>query len=599
MTQLRFDLPYSLPCLLAGAALLPACIVTDPSDAATDTEASGTETGDVDGGSDTADSTGGTPGDCTPLTQADVETDATLDAGCYTVSQLLSVTHRLDIQGGAEMYFDAASGLFVGNGGVLSAIGTAEAPVVMTGSTAEGWQGIQFLGSASSDNRLEFTQIDGTGATAVEVGGTSRLTVQSSEVSGAPTYGIFAASGAELTVAGSTFTGNGVPLAVALDGVTRIGADNVFDGNDEQVVEVEGGTLAEPARWVSPGVPLRMTTHVRIEGALVLDPGVEIEMPQEGQFTVETSGSLSVQGTTEAPVTFRGVQDERGYWRGISVESKASANVMTGCVLENGGSDGWNGSPFSTAMVYLPAESKLVMSGCTLRGSDGAALASFGGADIKGFENNTLEGNRSTLQLGPDMVHHIGEGNTFTGNDEAYIRVGRSTAGDPAIAEPATWRTIDVPYRVIARFFVESAWTIAAGATVEVVQDTAIFVESSGSLSAIGAPDSPIIIRGSEALPGYWKGIEIESVSANNVMQYVELSNAGSEGFNGAADSDGSVYLAGGTLALSDATVSDSGGYGIVVGGDGQLQGCANVTFTNNTKGEVYVWDESASSACP
>jgi hypothetical protein len=598
MTNLRLDLLRSLAPALLGASLLPACVVVDdPTGGDTDGDTDGT--GGSGDGSDGADSSGGVPGDCAQLGQDDLAGNTTLPAGCYAVSQLLSVESRLDLEPGVEMYFAANAGLMVGGSGVLSAIGTVDLPVVMTGSAAGGWAGLRFLGAASSDNRLEQVQLDGAADIGVDVSLSSRLTVSASEVSGAPGFGLVAQAGSEVTVEGSTFAANGIPIATSIDGVVGIGSDNVFDANDEQIIQVEGGSLADTVQWASPGVPLRFTSSVTVQAALTLDAGVEIEMPMDSQFVVVTTGSISAAGRPDAPVTWRGVHNERGFWRGLSVESKATANAISGCVIENGGSDGWNGSPDSVGMVWLPDEAKLVLSGCTLRGSDGPALTSFGGADMTGFADNVIEDNQGTLRVSPAMGHMIEASNTFVGNDEQYIRIGRANANNDRVEGNSTWQALSIPYRVMDRFFVSGAWTIAAGTTVEVVQDRQIIVEDTGSVHAVGTADAPILLQGAEQLAGYWMGLQIDSVSASNEMQFVELRHAGSDGFNGAADSDGAVYLAGGSLMLTDSTIADSGGYGIVVWDDGQLLGCGNVTFSNNVKGDTFVrTNNGATSAC-
>ena len=78
--------------------------------------------------------------------------------------------------------------------------------------------------------------------------------------------------------------------------------------------------------------------------------------------------------------------------------------------------------------------------------------------------------------------------------------------------------------------------------------------------------------------------------------------HAGSEGFNGSADSDGALFIGGyggdGSLSLRNSRVELSGGYGAVVWDDSQLLGCEGMTFADNDKADVYVNANGASSAC-
>nr|MCH9688666.1 right-handed parallel beta-helix repeat-containing protein [Deltaproteobacteria bacterium] len=410
---------------IGALLLLTGCTLPDLGDATTD----GTDGNDT-GASDGADSTGGVPGDCAPLEQTDIDTDATLPAGCYEVSTLLFLESRLELSPDAQLYFGANTGLQVFGSGVLVAVGTVDAPVLMTSAQGQGWSGIQLSGAASSENQLDWVRIEDAAADAVALDPSSRLQVSNSEISGAGGFGFTASPGAEFTLATTVIEDCAVPVAVGLDGVEGIAADNTLTTNTEAVVQVEGGTLADDAQWIDPGVPLQLTGNAFIEGALGVGPGLEIEMPQDAEFSVATAGSLTAEGTAEAPIVLRGIQDERGYWQGISFASNDSANILRHCEVANGGSDGWNGSGESVAAVWLAEQSRLEMSDSTIRASDGAALTSFGGANMTGFANNRIEDNRQTIKVSPNMIDEIEASNTFVDNDEAYVRVGRPGANN-------------------------------------------------------------------------------------------------------------------------------------------------------------------------
>lgn len=585
--------------LLALPALcttfVPGCPFDGLPQSSTDTDGTATDgTGDPDATAG-ADSTG-IPGDCAPLGPDDVSTDTTLPAGCYWVSTFLTLEHRLELEPGVEIVFDPMAGLAVVGAGTISAQGTDQAPIFMTPSSDQGWLGLQWIGSTSSDNRLEHVRLEAPADVGIELTAASRLAVSDCEIVDAPGVGLHADPGAQLTVSATSFEGGGIPLSVGIDAVAGIASDNTFTGNAEPFVQVAGGTLSDDAQWAAPGIPLRLTGNADVESALTLSPGLTIEMAQDTEFVVHTAGSLNAEGTADAPITIRGIQDERGYWRGLSVESKASANVMRHCAIEHGGARGWSGSDESVATVWLPDQSKLVISDCTLRRSEGAALTSFGGADISGFANNTIEDNRQTIKVAPEMVDEIEASNTFVDNDEAYVRVGRPGGIDDTITTPATWHALEIPYRAIDRFFVAADWTIEAGATVEVIQDRQIVIEVGGSLHAVGTPNDPITFTGAEALPGHWKGLHVLSASANNELQHVVLSYGGSSPFNGNPDADGGLFVEG-TMRVSNSEIAESSGHGVVVWADGQLLGCTGMSFTNNAKLDVFVHPQGF-SAC-
>ncbi len=570
-----------------------------------DTDAGDTDAGDTDptGSSDPTDgSTGSTgeAGDCPTLTQADFAGDATFAAGCYEVPSVVVIDGRVEMEAGVEMYFGTLASVLVAGDGVIIATGTVDAPVLLTAAD-QSWGGIGMSGAASSENRLEGVALDGVDGDGIDVGGSSRLSVIDSTIRDNQGVGLVVGSGSEVIVQGSVFSGNDVPMHIGLEHVAGLSDDNTLTGNSDDHVLVDGGTLADDATWAPVGVPLRLEGSATFEGALELLAGLEIEFPLDGALRITTTGSIDAQGAPESPVTLRGIQNERGYWKGLSVESKATANALRHCVVENAGASRWNGASESVTGIWLPNQSKLIVSDSVLRGSGGSALGSQGGADISGFANNTIEDNASTLMVSPNMAADIEPSNTFTGNDDAFVRV-ESTAGHGSLEDAGTWDALDVPYRVLERMRVEAAWQLAAGAVVEVGQGVNIIVDEAGSVSAIGTADAPVRFVGAEAQRGYWQGLEIHSITASNEFDHAEFLHAGSDGFNGSADSDGALFIGGwggdGQVTVNNTRFELSGGHGVVVWNDSQLLGCSGVTFADNDKADVFVSTYGASSAC-
>lgn len=573
------------------------CVINPTFPSVDDTDGDSEGFDGSDGASDESEGADTTEGSaCTQLEQEDINGDTTLEAGCYEVEYVLMVSSTLELDPGVEIYFAPEAGLEIESGAVLSAIGTEDEPVLMTSLTDEGWPGITMEGAASSNNRLEYTTIENAVDTAVRLEGMSRLTIDHSEIRNAASYGVWASFEAEVTVSASAFIDNGVPIHVPLLGVALIGIDNVLETNDEAVVEVNGGGLHVAATWSDVGVPLRVDGDVLIAAPLVIEPGVEVHMPQKGRFTIDEEGSLTAQGTAQDPIHFRGIEPERGYWLGIGFESKSASNVMSHCTIEHGGGDHWTPSPNTEGMIWLEDGAKLTMTDCTLSKAKGATvLANEDDVDLTDFANNTITDNAMPMWLAADGPQQLGPGNSFVGNEQDHVLIGVNLG--PKIEQPATWQALDVPYRVAYRFDVEAAWTIAPGTTIELMQDVFVTVDDGGSINAVGTPDAPIVFRGAEALPGFWRGLEILTLSANNVFDHVQVMHGGSDGHAGSSDSDGILFLEHASLTLRNSTISQSGGWGIAVFNDGQLLDCSNVTFTDNTKGPQYV-QGSGASAC-
>ncbi len=597
----RFALPRGLVLPLTLSMLATACDSAEGEDSDTDagaTDPSGAT--EPSGETDPPEGSSGELGDCPTLGQSDFMGDTTIAAGCYEVPSAIAIDGRVELEAGVQMHFGPLSTLLVGNGGQLIATGSTDAPVVLT-AREQNWGGIDVFGAASSSNRLEGVELDAVDGIAVEVSGGSRLAVVGSTIRDNTGAGLVASSDSEVVVEGSTFSGNEVPMQLGLEHVEGLSDDNVLTGNTDDVVLVAGGTLAGDATWNPVGVPLRLQGDAWFDGALELRAGLVLEMPLDGALSISTSGSIHAEGVADSPVTLRGVENERGYWKGLSVASKASANALLYCVVENAGASQWNGASETVTGIWLPDQSKLEVANSVLRGSGGSALGSQGGGDISGFANNTIEDNVSTLMVSPDMAADIAGSNTFADNDDAFVRV-EYTAGFGDIEGNDTWAALEIPYRIKEAMSVNGQWVVEPGTTIEVAQDINIFIASRGSLNAVGTADDPVRFVGVEALRGYWKGIEFHSVTTDNVLEHAEVLHAGSEGFNGSRDSDGALFIGGfygdGSVTVNDTRIESSGGHGVVVWDDSQLLGCGGVTFADNEKADVFVSDSGASSAC-
>jgi len=586
---LGLTIPLSLLTALAfGCDLEPDTGAdTDTDGATSDTDETGPDPsggGETDGSDET-----GEQGDCAPLTQEDID-GGSVGPGCYDVQTFLVVMNDLEVLPDTQLRFSEFSGLSVFTGGSLTVDGGAPDSVVFE-ALGGPWQGIEFAGSASPDNRLDGVSISGTEGDAVTLSSGSTLAISNSEIAGNGGYGVMAEYDTTLSLASSIVTDNLAPIELEMQSVEGIAGDNMLTGNDEDAVFVRGGTLAEDATWQDPGVPYRFDGVANFDGALALSAGITIEMPLDHEIYVSETGSISALGTAEAPITLRGHEDQPGYWQGLGVFSRASANHLDYTIIENGGSDAWTGASETVASVYLGEDSKLVVSNSTLRGSGGAGLmAENADNDISGLANNTFEGNAYPLAVTPDAAKDLDDSNTFMGNDEELVMVWPWSFSEEGMLSSGAWMNPGIPYRVASYLGVVGDWEIGAGVEIQCAQDVEIHIEPDASVSAMGTADAPIRFVGADALGGYWMGIGIHSVSSANVFENVEVLHAGSSNFSGADDTDAAVYVGNpdgaGRIDFRATTIADTDGFGIVIADEGTVVGCGSVTFSGNTKGD-------------
>ena len=123
-----------------------------------------------------------------------------------------------------------------------------------------------------------------------------------------------------------------------------------------------------------------------------------------------------------------------------------------------------------------------------------------------------------------------------------------------------------------------TALTVEPGTVIEFAQGSFFDVELGGSLNAVGSSAAPIIFRGTEANRGWWIGLRFQSASSNNRLEHVVISDGGNASF-----SFGNVYVSsGGSVAIVDSTLSNSGNSALNLVAGATLGDFTNNTFSGN-----------------
>lgn len=579
---------YTLIPSLCAAALLvaPGCDVTPGLDSGTDTDAdtdgssgtnasmTGTGTAGETEGEDESGSTGG--GDCVSIEQADVEDDLTLPAGCYTVGVPLFLQGvTLTMEPGVDVTFASGVGLSLSGGSVLSAVGTPDDPVVLHGENDDpaNWSGLSFLDTPSSDNRLEYTMLEG--AASVSVSANARLAVVSSELRGSEDVGLEADDGAEITISGSTFANHDRPLSVGYSGAPGVAADNTFTDNEDEAVLVTGNSLTDAATWAALAVPWELENRVSLNAALTLEPGATVRVRQDQSIIVTTDGQLNAVGTAEAPITFTGAEPEVGYWVGIEFESNSSNNVLEHAVVEYAGGDDWYGGGDAAAALYVPAEGRLTVRNTTLRHSAWYGLLASNDAQLGDFSSVTFADSQRAMKIAIDLGGMIPADTGFENIAEPVVNVGFGNNDTMRTAQ--SWAALSIPWQATTRFSVETDWTLEAGLVFWGAQDSEFIIQEGGTLHVAGTPEDIVTLGSPEAVAGFWKGIEVESASAENLIENAVIEYGGSSGWYGGADREAAVYVdSDGILELDGVTIRESAGNGVL--NDGAIS-CSGMTF--------------------
>jgi len=316
------------------------------------------------------------PGECRETVAGEISTFTTWTNGpedCdYYVTgdaeqSFMLVTSRLQIEPGTVVVFADDVMVVVDYGGSIRAVGTDDAPVVLTGETEThgSWYGVCF--GQNAESRLEHVRLswagrvyDGTNSCRAAIGGLYRVAhapvhIRDTVVTGSLTNGLNG-HGLNLGEFGNnTFAGNegfGVVLAARdagkLDKASDLSGAGAGEVNGQPYVYI-GDDIVDARAHVLPNLsapyyigegptPFFSAVFVRGEASLDIEAGTEIVMGPGGGLHVYEGGVLNAVGTPGQRITFRGLVDEPGAWDSI-VLSDAGPSRISHADISWGGAD--------------------------------------------------------------------------------------------------------------------------------------------------------------------------------------------------------------------------------------------------------------------
>jgi hypothetical protein len=538
---------------------------------------------------------GGSPPIVCQTLQSSINTDTTLQAGCYLAESDVSVSGgaTLTINPGVTLRFEQGHDMTISSDGRLSAVGTALLPILFTGEEAiRGyWGGLLIYQSNSTVNQLDYVTIEYGGGyhdANLKLDGSAsspaRLNITNCTLRESETYG-FNFDGDTIIgeFSGNTITGNtlGAGLASA-DVVGYLNDTSTYAGNDEDVVAVRGSTVYSDQTWPGIDADYLITGDIGVSGALTIAPGARLVFQAGETMSVNASGTLVAVGTTDEPIVLSGNEQTRGYWGGLLFyQSNTTDNQLDHVTIEYGGGyydanlklDGSASSPV-----------RLNVTNCTLRESETYGFNFDGDTIIGEFSGNTITGN--TLGAGlasADVVGYLDDTSTYTGNDEDVVALRGST-----VYLDQTWAGIDADYLITGDIGVSGALTIEPGARLVFQAGETMSVNASGTLAAVGTVDNPIVFTGVEQTAGYWGGLLFyQSNSAGNQLDYVTIEYGGGY-YNANLKLDGSSSSPV-QLSVTNCTIRDSGTWGISLDADTSVNADLEAvnTFSGNASGNI------------
>jgi len=556
----------------------------------TTSDGSGSES-DSEGSSSSTTTSGGELGSCDPNASVDLEVKGAIKQdttwqGTVRVSGGVDVHDgaRLTILPGTAVVFDVGADLELGWNGqaaTLVAMGTAEAPIELCGRSPEAgsWRGVMIRKNVTSDSVVEHVKIrhaGSGGAPALELlTAISVRDVLVEAVGGAGVEAVdFVAGSARLSVAGAA----GAPVVTTGAGaITRLPLGGSLTGNGSDVVELRFTAIQANTTFHAPGVPYRQYGNMDVHSGaeVTFEAGVNYLVSVDNDLEFGWNGQAATvfaEGTAEQPVVFAGAIQEPGSWRGIMVRQNTTTNSRFNHVIVR---DSGGGSAYA-----MELRSKITLDQVRLEGNSRGIYVA--GQGLSGSTKDvTVTGTEGApLVLESEAIHQAPTGGSYVGNQRDEIEVkggGVKTSG--------TMAELGVPYLITGSIdvYAEAELTIEAGVVFVMGPDVDLEIGWNGQAAALiaqGTAEAPIVFRGRDPVPGWWRGLIIrQNTLSSSKLEHLEIGHAG--------------YNNGGNLVLYrplpvvSSRFHDSAGFGIKRSKDDVSDYLSGNTFANNASGNV------------
>lgn len=236
------------------------------------------------------------------------------------------------------------------DGGQITAVGTADARIVMEGLNhlAGYWRGIRV--AEGRESKFEYFDLKDAGQVcsslwcpdAALLLDDITVSFANSTVSNSYVHGLQISSDVLLTKfennrfynntwAGLVVNAKHIPTLDTASDYAGQGANN---GRPYVLVSSSDQKQGQEYRWKNLNAPYLLGSVYLDYGTVILEPGVEMVMASEGGLILEYA-ELKAIGTPDAPIIFRGLKPDAGYWEAI--EFRDSEGVFEHVQVSDGG----------------------------------------------------------------------------------------------------------------------------------------------------------------------------------------------------------------------------------------------------------------------
>jgi len=269
----------------------------------------------------------------------------------YIINCVYAVNGDLIIKPGVTIQFGTDGGLNVSTTGSLQVLGQENDQIVFTGEdkTPGSWKGI-FFKSNDIKNKIEYAKIEYAGGEAfnsnddkgaVIVWSSTHLNMNNTTITNSETYGFNASYGGdELVLENNTITNCNAPMLIEGAYPTTISGGS-YTGNTTDAIIVTSDQITGEHNWSKLNVPYHLPEGLQViaGGTLTIMPGVTMKYGLDALLNINEGASgpkpsLIAVGTAAEPITFTGINEVLGAWRGIYFDTPSPLNEIGFATIE-------------------------------------------------------------------------------------------------------------------------------------------------------------------------------------------------------------------------------------------------------------------------
>ncbi len=482
------------------------------------------------------------------------------------------------VQAGCEIKFQGNRRILVN--GILSANGTSASPIVFTSNQAipakGDWRFIYFDG-ADNGCILNYCEISYGGSSSGMIrvrNSTDNVLISNCNISNSAGYGIILNNNdANPSIMDCTIEDcDNYPIYTRADRVKDVTGNMTFTNNTPNAIYVRQMAVNTGA-WLNHSVPYIIGGNFRVNDLEILTLAAGCELRFNGTNTITVLGALLANGTSTDHILFTSNQTTpaKGDWNRIYFNDAESSSLLY-CDFNYGGSA-------SSTIDVRNSGTNVSISNCSIINSGGFGILGRNGSLTYISDCSLQNCNDYPISSLADGVKNITGTMLFSGNtpEAIFVRNGNITTG--------TWLNHGIPYVLGGGNFTVpdlETLTINPGVTLRIDGNRNFTVL--GALIADGDPANHITFTSNQTVPapGDWRRIFFNVADAGTVLDYCDVSYAGSTNANLDITNSGS------NVSISNSKIEYSNGYGVYVR-NSSSPAFINCEIINNTGIGVYI----------